>query len=64
MTTTRARAEKAAQMRERLKHTHPRLLGWPGLSPEQLIISEYHRWFQEELRELRRAMPSDGEVPY
>jgi hypothetical protein len=29
-------------------------MGWPGMTADELVASEWQCWFEEELRELRR----------
>jgi hypothetical protein len=43
-------AEMADEMRRKLEHAAPADLGWPGLSADELIASEYQCWLDEEQR--------------
>jgi hypothetical protein len=49
--------EMAAQMAAALEHATPEELGWRGLTPEELIASEWKSWFDEEIR---RRLPMGG----
>jgi len=46
----RIAAEQANDVRRKLEHSTPAQLGWPGLSAEELIASEYRCWLTEEER--------------
>jgi hypothetical protein len=46
----------AAQMAAALEHATPEELGWRGLTPEELIASEWRSWFEEEIR---RRLPME-----
>jgi hypothetical protein len=48
-------AEAANVMRRKLEHATPAELGWPGLTAEELIASEYRCWLGEEHRIALRA---------
>jgi hypothetical protein len=51
---TRQAAESAIEMAFRqLEHSAPANLGWPKLSPEELVASEFRRWLSEEMNEAR-----------
>ena len=52
--------EMAAQMAAALKHHTPEELGWQGLTPEELIESEWRCWFDEEMRKAERRSCGKG----
>jgi hypothetical protein len=41
--------EMAEQMRCQLQHSTPEELGWPDLTPEELVAAEWRCWFDEEM---------------
>jgi hypothetical protein len=43
-------AEMADEMRRKLEYATPAELGWPNLTAEELIASEYQCWLIEEHR--------------
>jgi hypothetical protein len=49
--------EQANEMRRKLEHLTPAQMGWPGLTAEELIASEYRCWLDEELEEERKRTP-------
>jgi hypothetical protein len=44
----------AAEMRRNLEDATPEELGWPHLTPDELVASEWRCWFQEELAIYRK----------
>jgi len=47
-------AEQAIEMARQLEHLTPEEMGWPCLSPEQLVASEFRCWLSEEMNEARK----------
>jgi hypothetical protein len=48
-------AEQAIEMARKLEDSTPAEMGWPELSPEELIASEFRCWLMEEAHEIRKA---------
>jgi hypothetical protein len=53
--------EQANEMRRKLEHLTPAQMGWPGLTAEELIASEYQCWLEEEQR-LERSGDFEAEA--
>jgi len=49
----RTAAEQAIGMAHQLEHLTPEEMGWFGLSPEELVASEFQCWLSEEMNEAR-----------
>jgi hypothetical protein len=47
-------AEQAIEMARKLEHLTPEKMGWPGLSPAELVASEFRCWLMEEMNEARK----------
>jgi hypothetical protein len=47
--------EMAAEMARKLQHSTPADMGWPDVTPEQLIEGERRCWLEDELRTYRLA---------
>jgi hypothetical protein len=50
---TRQAAESAIEMARQLEHSTPANLGWPKLSPQELVAFEFRCWLSEEMNEAR-----------
>jgi hypothetical protein len=46
--------EQASEMRRKLEHLTPAQLGFPGMTADELIASEYRCWLDAELEEDRK----------
>ena len=50
--------EAAAEMRRKLEGgLTPAAMGWPHLTADELVASEWRCWFKQELAELTRQSP-------
>ena len=45
--------DQAAEVRRQLEYITPEELGWPGMTADELVASEWKCWFDEELRVAR-----------
>lgn len=55
----RVARDAAAEMRRQLEHCTPADMGWPALTAEELIASEYQCWLAAEAdEELRSYAPA------
>jgi hypothetical protein len=47
-------AEQAIEVARQREHSTPEGTGWPGLSPQDLVASEFRCWLTEEMNEARK----------